>query len=76
MPFAATGMDGETVRLSKIRQRKTIMMISLICGILKKKKVKSILIETESRKVVSRGWLGGSGGEGNKGRLVKGYKLL
>ena len=43
---------------------------------LKKKKVKSILIETESRKVVARGWLGGSGGEGNKGRLVKGYKFL
>ena len=35
MPFAATWMDGETVRLSKIRQKKTIMMISLICGILK-----------------------------------------
>ena len=51
-------------------------LILFIYGILKKKKVKSILIETESRKVVARGWLGGSGGEGNKGRLVKGYKLL
>ena len=46
-----------------------------MCNI-KKKKVKSILIETESRKVVARGWLGGSGGEGNKGRLVNGYKFL
>lgn len=64
--------------LTKINQREEdkYYMISLIYGILKKKKVKSILIETESRKVVARGWLGGSGGEGNKGRLVKGYKLL
>ena len=64
--------------LTKINQREEdkYYMIQLICGILKKKKVKSILIETESRKVVARGWLGGSGGEGNKGRLVKGYKFL
>ena len=63
--------------LTKINQREEdkYYMIQLICGILKKK-VKSILIETESRKVVARGWLGGSGGEGNKGRLVKGYKFL
>ena len=26
--------------------------------------------------MVARVWLGGSGGEGNKGRVVKGYKLL
>ena len=64
--------------LTKINQREEdkYYVIPLICGILKKKKVKSIFIETESRKVVARGWLGGSGGEGNKGRLVKGYKLL
>ena len=56
--------------LTKINQREDdkYYIISHICGILKK--VKSILIETESRKVVARGWLGGSGGEGNKGRVV------
>ena len=48
--------------LSEISQteKDKFHMVSLKCGILKKKKVK--LIETKNRKVVSRGWQGG----GNK----------
>ena len=36
MPFAATWMDLEIVILSEVSQRKTNIMLSLICGILKK----------------------------------------
>ena len=33
MPFAATWMDPETVILSEVSQRKTNIMLLLICGV-------------------------------------------
>ena len=33
MPFAATWMDLEIIMLSEVRQTKTDIMISLMCGI-------------------------------------------
>lgn len=54
--------------LSEIRQTEdNSCMASLMCGLLKKNKVK--LIEMESKKVVVRG----AAGVGRRERLVKGY---
>ena len=53
LPFGTTYMDLEGIMLSKISQteKDKYNMISLICGILKNKKVK--LIETEYRMMVA-----------------------
>ena len=55
-------MNLEGITLSEISQteKDKYHMVSLICGIFKKKVE---LIETESRKVVSRGWGGGENRE-------------
>ena len=44
MPFAATWMDPQMVILSEIRHKDKYHIISLICGILKKKKDTNELI--------------------------------
>ena len=56
LPYATIWMNLEDIMLSKIRQiqKDKYCMISLIHGILKKKKKK------QSRMVVSRNWSGGN----------------
>ena len=62
--FATTWTNWEGIMLSEISQteKDKYCMVSLICGIKKKKKVK--LIETESRMVVARGEEAGEMGRG------------
>ena len=71
MSFAATWMDLEIIILSELNQleKDKYHMISLVCGILKKKKDTNELIykiETDSQTLKTNLWLpkGKSGGEG------------
>ena len=47
MPFAAIRMDPETIIQSEVRQRKTNHMLSVICGILKKKDTNELINKAE-----------------------------
>ena len=74
LPFATTWMDLEGIMLSEIShtEKDKYCMVSLTCGIFKKK-VK--LIETDSRKVVTKGW--GVGGEwGEVGKRVETFSYM
>ena len=68
-PFVTTWMDLEGIMLSEISQREKdkYCMISLICGIFKKK------LNLWKQRVEK--WLPGGEGGGNRRRLAKGYKL-
>ena len=56
--FATTWMKLEYIILSEINQTDNdeYCVVSLICGILKKKNLKAHFMKTESRIVVARGW--------------------
>ena len=47
MPFAAIRVDPETIIQSEVRQRKTNHMISVICGIFKKKDTNELINKAE-----------------------------
>ena len=65
MPLAATWMDLEIIILSEVSQRKT-NIISLVCGILKKKKIQMNLFtkqkQTHRFPKQSYGYQRGNGG--------------
>ena len=68
-----TWMDFEGITLSEISQteKDKYCIISLICGIFKKKKPKLTDLFTENRLVIVRGRVQGFGEKGE----VKGYRL-
>ena len=76
LPFATTRMKLEGIKLSEIYQteKDKYCMISLICGILKKKKN---LIETKNRLVVARGkgWGMGEMAECGQRVYIASYKV-
>ena len=66
LPFATTWMELECIMLSDISQteKEKYCMVFLTCGIFRKKERERVkLIETDSRKVVAKGWelVGGMG---------------
>ena len=71
MPFVITWMELEGIVLSEVSQteKDRYYMISLICGIFKKKE----LIDTENRLVIARNRVRGRVGKMGEG--VKRYKL-